>query len=141
MLQTHTKYQAKLEEAKLINFASLNPDNLFVKAFVKENQEEILLIVSTYDPNFTIFISVDPKMLDNNETKKMNHLFNFIKLSLESYFADPIDFSFLLDWEKIELEDGQNIFTYHYKITRENLFVSLQASNLLGEYPIWWAQV
>lgn len=140
-MQTHTKYQTKLEQAKTTVFKDLNPDNLLLKVFEKE--DEILFIVSTYEPNFSVFLSLDPKELgtDSKESKKISHLLEFFRITLESFFLDPENFTFLLDWEKIEISEEKSSFTYHYKIVRENVFVSLQASQLLGDFPLWWLKI
>lgn len=132
-MHTHSKYQIKLEEAKASIFKDLSPDNLLLKAFGKE--DEVLFLVSTYDPNFSIFLSVEPDQLVKNESKKMAHILEFFRITLETFYADLQDFSYLIDWEEVTINEE---FKYSYRIVRENAFVSLKASELLGDYPLWW---
>lgn len=99
--------------------------------------EEILLIVSWLsekEPNLApiaCFLSCDPDQMDSVEKVKETQK-NFIELS--GLFFDEIFSS--EDWAEFEplwQEVSHKNQNYFYKITRENINLTIEANKLLGE--------
>lgn len=99
---------------------------------------EVLMIVSyvgldKFISPVTLFLSAD---LDE-KTKTdaiINDMFDSVGIFLDSYFAkeendNEIWDDYVLDWEETEF-NNQNFF---YKITRENIGLSIEADLLLGK--------
>jgi hypothetical protein len=99
---------------------------------------EVLMIVSFVgmDKNVlpvTINVSADL----NNETKTneiQDDMFDFVGVFFDNFFAqeeneDEIFEDFVLDWEETEFNNKK----FFFKITRENIGLTMQANLLLGE--------
>lgn len=98
---------------------------------------EVLMIVSyvgldKFIAPVTLFLSADL----NEKTKTdevINDMFDSVGVFFDSYFAekdsDEIWDDYVLDWEETEF-NKQNFF---YKITRENIGLSIEADLLLGK--------
>lgn len=99
---------------------------------------EVLLIISyagldKFEAPVTLFVSSD---LDDktNSDKVMDTMFDSAGVFFDSYFAredaeDEIWDEYVLDWEESEF-GSDKIF---YKVTRENVGLSMEADRLLGE--------
>ncbi len=102
---------------------------------------EVLLIISyvgldQYEAPISLFVSAD--LSSTTETDKlMDTMFDSAGVFFDTYFAnieqelseDEIFEDYVLDWEETEFSK-QKIF---YKVTRENVGLSIQANLLLGE--------
>ena len=99
---------------------------------------EVLMIVSyvgldKFTAPITLFLSANL----NEKTKTdeiINDMFDSVGIFLDSYFAKSDDASeiwddYVLDWEETEVEKNQ----FFYKITRENIGLSIEADRLLGK--------
>ena len=108
-------------------------------------EEELLLIVSFLSESdelaspVTLFLSQDlPPVKDsfslkeNEEKLKKSHdfLIDVIGLFFDDIFADPEKELFSPHWEQMT---HQNLKVF-YKISRENIALTLEANKLLGEY-------
>jgi hypothetical protein len=99
---------------------------------------EVLLIISyvgldKFETPVTLFVSTD---LDakTDSAKIMDTMFDSAGVFFDSYFAQEEDSEeiwdeYVLDWEESEF-GKEKIF---YKVTRENVGLSMQADLLLGE--------
>lgn len=99
--------------------------------------EELLLIVSylsekdvTQTP-ITLFLSCDPDQI-GNEQKVKNTQKNYIEL-VGLFFDEIFNQSEWNEFEPNWQEVTQNHQNYFYKITRENINLTLEANRLLGE--------
>jgi hypothetical protein len=99
---------------------------------------EALLIISyvgldKYETPITLSVSSD--LNDKTEASKvMDNMFDSAGVFFDSYFSkdensDEIWDDYVLDWEETEF-GNEKIF---YKVTRENVGLSMQADLLLGE--------
>lgn len=99
---------------------------------------EALLIISfvgldKFETPITLFLSSD--LAENiNSDKVMDTMFDSAGIFFDSYFAtnenvDEIWDDYVLDWQDAEF-GSDKIF---YKVTRENVALSMQADLLLGE--------
>jgi hypothetical protein len=101
--------------------------------------EEALLIVSYVglDPfvaPLTLFLSIDLKLALKPE-KSFDILSDSVGIFFDHYFAingdnEDIFDEYVHDWEEEEIS-GNKIY---FKITRENIALSLEANKLLGEF-------
>lgn len=100
---------------------------------------EVLLIISyvgldKFESPVTIFLSSD--LNDKTDTDKiMDTMFDSAGVFFDSYFAaeeneDEIWDDYVLDWQDAELRSNK-IF---YKITRENVGLTMAADDLLGDF-------
>jgi hypothetical protein len=99
---------------------------------------EVLLIISyvgldKFKTPTTLFISSNLTDKTNSD-KIMNTMFDSAGVFFDSFFAHTEDSEeiwdeYVLDWEETEF-GNENIF---YKVTRENIGLSMQADLLLGE--------
>jgi hypothetical protein len=100
--------------------------------------EEVLLIISyvgldKFETPITLFLSSDlTKKTDTN--KIMDTMFDSAGIFFDTYFAteenaDEIWDDYVLDWQDAEF-GSDKIF---YKVTRENVGLSMQADLLLGD--------
>lgn len=99
---------------------------------------EVLLIISyvgldKFSTPVTIFLSSDLTNKTNTD-KIMDTMFDSAGVFFDSYFAkeeneDEIWDDYVLDWQDAEF-GADKIF---YKVTRENVGLSMQADMLLGE--------
>ena len=99
---------------------------------------EVLMIVSyvaldKFISPITLFLSAD--LSKNTKSDEIiNEMFDSVGVFFDSYFAksetpDEIWDDYVLDWE--ETEFGK--LNFFYKITRENVGLSMEADLLLGE--------
>ena len=99
---------------------------------------EVLLIISyvgldKFESPVTLFLSND--LNDKTDTDKvMDNMFDSAGIFFDSYFAteeteDEIWDEYVLDWQDAEF-GSDKIF---YKVTRENVSLSMAADALLGE--------
>ncbi|MBC7713282.1 MAG: hypothetical protein H7177_08085 [Rhizobacter sp.] len=99
---------------------------------------EVLLIISyvgldKFETPTTLFVSADLDEKTDSD-KIMDTMFDSAGVFFDSFFAQDEDSEeiwdeYVLDWEDSEFS-GQKIF---YKVTRENVGLSMQADLLLGE--------
>ena len=99
---------------------------------------EVLMIVSytsldKFAAPLSLFLSAD--LTEKTKTDEIiNDMFDSVGVFFDSYFAksenlDEIWDDYVLDWE--ETEFGK--LSFFYKVTRENIGLSLEADRLLGE--------
>ena len=99
---------------------------------------EALIIISfvgldKFETPITMFVSSD--LNDKTDTNKvMDNMFDSAGVFFDSYFAKDEDSEeiwdeYVLDWEETEFGKA----TIYYKVTRENVGLSMQADALLGE--------
>lgn len=99
---------------------------------------EVLVIISytgldKFEAPLTLFISAD--LAPNTDSKKtIDSMFDSAGVFFDSYFAkeenqDEIWDDYVLDWEEAEFSSNK-IF---YKVTRENVALTMEANLLLGE--------
>lgn len=99
---------------------------------------EVIMIVSyvgldKFINPVTLFLSAD--LGEKTKTDKViNDMFDSVGIFFDAYFAkdesaDEIWDDYVLDWEETEF-NGQNFF---YKVTRENIALSIEADLLLGK--------
>ncbi|MFA6236468.1 MAG: hypothetical protein WC635_03990 [Bacteriovorax sp.] len=99
---------------------------------------EVLMIVSyvgldKFINPVTLFLSAD--LSETTKTDQViNDMFDSVGVFFDAYFAkeenaDEIWDDYVLDWEETEF-NGQNFF---YKVTRENIGLSIEADLLLGK--------
>lgn len=99
---------------------------------------EVLLIISLvgldkFETPITLFISSDLNE-KNASDKIMDNMFDSAGVFFDTYFAhDPSSEElwdeYILDWEETEFSSAK----FFYKITRENISLSIQADLLLKE--------
>lgn len=100
--------------------------------------KEVLMVVSyvgldKFIAPVTLFLSADL----NEKTKAddiINDMFDSVGIFLDSFFAqeentDEIWDDYVLDWEETEF----NKHNFYYKVTRENIGLTIQADLLLGK--------
>lgn len=140
-MQEHQKYQNIINTS--LNFSS-NQAWSMIKAYQydgsEEDQKEILFVISDENYNFSLFISIDPKQFVKNEQKKLKVIINFIQEKIQSFLDDSDNFSgFIPEWQSNQDEDNEHLdeLLFYYRIARENGPISLQASEILGEFPYW----
>lgn len=115
-----------------------NKDNSFFHVWGQIYDKEILVIVSYLDHNDqlaspkTLFISHDIEQ-DQEELKtNLDNLVNFTGLVFDDIFSTS-------DWNDYFSVWTENKFkksTFHYKVTRENISLTLQAEQILsGKLP------
>jgi hypothetical protein len=99
---------------------------------------EVLMVVSyvgldKFVSPITIFLSAD--LAEKTKTDDIiNNMFDSVGVFFDSYFAksenqDEIWDDYVLDWEETEF----NKLQFFYKVTRENIGLSIEADLLLGE--------
>lgn len=99
---------------------------------------EVILIISytgldKFEAPLTLFLSSD--LTTETETDKvMDRMFDSAGIFFDQYFAteeneDEIWDEYILDWDEAEF-GNEKLF---YKVTRENVALSMQADLLLGE--------
>lgn len=101
---------------------------------------EALLIISyvgldKFETPVSLFISSD--LTDKTDTDKiMDNMFDSAGVFFDQYFSaeenndsDAIWDDYVLDWEESEFS-GEKLF---YKVTRENISLTMEANALLGE--------
>lgn len=99
---------------------------------------EVLMIISytgldKFISPITLFLSADL----NDKTKTddiLNDMFDSVGVFFDSYFAkvdnsEEIWDDYVLDWDETEF----NKLSFFYKVTRENIGLSIEADLLLGE--------
>ncbi len=99
--------------------------------------EELLLVVSYVsetDPNLapiTLFLSCEPEHLATKEKVKetQNSFIELAGLFFDEIFADADWDNFEPNWQEVT-HKHQN---YFYKLSRENIILTLKANELLGE--------
>lgn len=114
-------------------------DNRTFEIYAFTYPEEVLLIASYVglDKNespITLTISSDL----NSESKSenlMNNMFDFIGIFFDHYFGQSLDQDnifedYIWEWEEEEF-GGVKLF---FKITRENIGLTLEANKLLGDF-------
>lgn len=100
---------------------------------------EVLMIVSyvgmdQFIAPVTLFLSADLEQKTNTDDI-INDMFDSVGIFFDTYFAaqesdsDEIWDDYVLDWEETEF-NKQN---FYYKVTRENIGLTIQADLLLGE--------
>ena len=99
---------------------------------------EVLMIVSyvgldKFAAPLTLFLSSN--LTQNTKTDEIiNTMFDSVGVFFDSYFAksgnqDEIWDEYILDWEETEFEK----LKFFYKVTRENIGLSMESDRLLGE--------
>ena len=101
---------------------------------------EVLVIISytgldKFETPITLFISAD--LAESTDSKKLvDSMFDSAGLFFDSYFAQAHDLEeeiwdeYVLDWEEANF-GNEKIF---YKVTRENVALTMEANLLLGDW-------
>ena len=100
---------------------------------------EVLLMISysgldKFQIPITFFVSSD--LSEKTDSKKvMNTMFDSAGVFFDSYFAkqedtDEIWDEYVLDWEEMDYANNK----LFYKVTRENIELSMEANLLLGDF-------
>lgn len=99
--------------------------------------EELLLIVSwasekdEYTAPVTCFLSCDPDQITNEKKVKetQNNYIDIIGLFFDEIFATEEWNEFEPNWQEVKHKNQ----TYFFKLSRENVNLTLEANKLLGE--------
>ncbi len=99
--------------------------------------EELLAIVSLVDEKdqnklpIACFISCDAKEIATDKLVKetQKNYIDLFSLLFDEIFQNPDWNDYEIIWQEIKYKDK----TYFYKITRENIAISIEASKLLGD--------
>ena len=124
-----------LETLNKVYLKELSVRSKKFEAFGKTFPDEMLLIVSLLDQDTessiptTIMISVDlfsQKKIANT----INNLIDSIGIFYDQYFNDESWNSYVLNWTESDYKNT----TFYYKITRENMSLTLAADELLKQH-------
>lgn len=97
-------------------------------------EQEVLLIASLIDLNgspVSLFLSAD-LTTDQQPEKLMQTLVDKVGLFFDQYFAEPVSQRDDL-YEPLWQERQEGSITLYYKVSRENIRLTLEANRLLGE--------
>jgi len=96
---------------------------------------ELFLAVGLYDPDnlllapVTYVISLDLESNKNDPDTYLETLIDSMGIFFDSYFSDPEWNDFQAVWAEAEYKK----LKFHYKVSRENLALSIQAESLLNQ--------
>jgi hypothetical protein len=116
----------------------LKDDRTF-EIYAQTYPEEVLLIVSymgldKYSSPLTLFLSGD-LVAASNPKKTLDNLCDFVGVFFDHYFGltkDSLEVfeDYIYDWE----EEDFNSTKLFFKVTRENVALTMEANLLLGEF-------